>query len=119
VQRRILRPEREEVARDWRRLRNEELHSLNAPPDIIRVIKSMRMRWAGHVAQMGDVGNAYKILVENLSRRDDLEDAGLDGKIISEWILGIQGEGVWTGCIWLSADKWRALVNAVMKLRGP
>jgi hypothetical protein len=51
---RICRPTREEVARGWRGLHNEELHNLYTSPDIIRVIKSRRMRWAGHVAHMGD-----------------------------------------------------------------
>jgi hypothetical protein len=51
------------VAEDWRRLSNEELHKLSASPYIIRVIKSKRMRWAEHVARMGEMRNANNILV--------------------------------------------------------
>jgi hypothetical protein len=49
---------------DWRRLHNEELHNLYVSPNIMRVIKSRRMRWAGHVACIGKMINAYKILIE-------------------------------------------------------
>jgi hypothetical protein len=53
----------QEVARGWRRLRNEELHNLYVSPYIIKVIKSRMMQWAGYIARMGEVWNAYKILV--------------------------------------------------------
>jgi hypothetical protein len=61
--RRIFEPKREEVAKGWRRLHNEELHNLYASPNVIRVIKSRSIRWAGPVARMRDMINAYKILV--------------------------------------------------------
>jgi hypothetical protein len=51
------------VTGDWRKLHNDELHNLYSSPNIIRVIKSRRMRWAGHVARMGEKRNAYRILV--------------------------------------------------------
>jgi hypothetical protein len=51
------------VTGDWRKLHNEELHNLYSSPNITRMIKSRRMRWAGHVARMGETRNAYKILV--------------------------------------------------------
>jgi hypothetical protein len=63
VLRRIFGPKRDEVMGDWRKLHNEELHTFYSSPNIIRMIKSRRMRWAGHVARMGDQRNAYRILV--------------------------------------------------------
>jgi hypothetical protein len=62
VLRRIFGPKRDEVT-DWRKLHNEELHNLYSSPSIIRVMKSRRMRWPGHVAQMGEKKKAYRILV--------------------------------------------------------
>jgi hypothetical protein len=62
--RRIFGPKRDEVTGDWRKLHNEELRNLYALPNIIRMIESRRMRWAGHVARMGEKMNAYRILVE-------------------------------------------------------
>jgi hypothetical protein len=63
VLRRIFGPKREEVAGGCRRLHNEELHNLYATPNIIRVIKSGRVRWVKHIARLGEKGNVYKILV--------------------------------------------------------
>jgi hypothetical protein len=62
VQRRIFGPYRDEVTGEWRRLHNEEL-DLYSSPNIIQVNKSRRMRWAGHIAHMGDGRGAYRILV--------------------------------------------------------
>jgi hypothetical protein len=62
VLRRIFGPKRDEVTGEWRRLHNEELNDLYSSPNIIRVIKSRRMMWAGHVARMGDRRGAYRIL---------------------------------------------------------
>jgi hypothetical protein len=56
--RRIFGPKRDEVTGGWRKLHNEELHNLYSSPSIIRMIKSRRMRWAGHVARMGEKRNA-------------------------------------------------------------
>jgi hypothetical protein len=61
--RRIFGPKRDEVTGDWRKLHNEEFHNLYPSPNIIRMIKSRRMRWAGHVARMGEKRNTYRILV--------------------------------------------------------
>jgi hypothetical protein len=62
VLRRISGPKREEVAGGWRRLRNEELHDLYTSTNVVKVVNSMRMRWAGHVERNGEIRNAYKIL---------------------------------------------------------
>jgi hypothetical protein len=63
VLRRIFGPKRDEVTREWRRLHNKELYALYSSPNIIRVIKSRRLRWAGHVARMGERRGAYRGLV--------------------------------------------------------
>jgi hypothetical protein len=62
--RRISGPKRDEVTEGWTKLHNEGLHNLYSSPSISRMIKSRRMRWAGHVARMGEKRNAYRILVE-------------------------------------------------------
>jgi hypothetical protein len=61
VLRRIFGPKRDRVTGGWRKLHNEELHNLLSSPSIIRIIKSRRMRWAGHVARMGEKSNVYVI----------------------------------------------------------
>jgi hypothetical protein len=63
VLRRIFGPKRDEVTGDRRKLHNKELHNLYSSLNIIRMIKSRRMRWAGHVVRMGETRNAYRILV--------------------------------------------------------
>jgi hypothetical protein len=63
VLRRIFGPKRDKVTGVWRKLHNEELHYLYSSPNIVRVIKSTRMIWAGHVARMGEKRGMYRILV--------------------------------------------------------
>jgi hypothetical protein len=63
VLRRIFGPERDEVKGEWRKLYNKELHDLYSSPSIIRIMKSMRIRWAGHVARIGEKRNAYRLLL--------------------------------------------------------
>jgi hypothetical protein len=63
VLRRIFGPKRDDVTGDWRKLHNEELQNLYSSRNIIIMIKSRRMRWAGHVARLGETRNAYGILV--------------------------------------------------------
>jgi hypothetical protein len=63
VLRRIFGPKRDEVTGEWRKLHNKELNDSYSSPSIIRIIKSRRMRWAGHVARMGEKRNAYRLLV--------------------------------------------------------
>jgi hypothetical protein len=85
VLRRIFVLKRDEVTGDWRKLHNEELHNLHFSPSIIRMIKSRRMRWAGHVARTGEKRNAYRILVEKP------EDQDVGGWAILKWILDWMG----------------------------
>jgi len=73
VLRRVFVPKREEVVGGWRRLHNEELCNVYGLPHFIRVIKLRGMRWAGHVARLGEVGNEYRILVGKLERKRALE----------------------------------------------
>jgi hypothetical protein len=70
---RIFGPKRDEVTGEWRKLHNRELQNLHSSPDIIRKIKSRRMRWAGHVARMGEGRNVYKVLVGNPKGKRPLE----------------------------------------------
>jgi hypothetical protein len=69
VLRRIFGPKRGEATGEWRRLHNEERRDLYSRPNIIRVIKSRRMRWAGHIARMGEKSGACRILVGRPRRR--------------------------------------------------
>lgn len=63
VQSKIFGLKREEVSEEWRKLHKEELHDLSCSQDVIRVIKSMRTRWLGHVAHMTEKRNGYLVLV--------------------------------------------------------
>jgi hypothetical protein len=81
VLRRIFGPKKDEVMGEWRKLHNGELHNLYSLPDIIRQIKSRRMRWAGHVACMGGGRNMYRVWWERLKKKDHLEDQGMDGRM--------------------------------------
>jgi hypothetical protein len=76
VLRRISGPKRDEMVRGWRELHIEELHKLYSWPNIIRMIKSRRMRWAEHVARMGAKRNAYRILVGKPEGKRPLETPG-------------------------------------------
>ena len=85
----------------WRKLHNEELKVLYSSPNIARVIKSRSMRWAGHVARMGEGRGVYTVLVGRSEERNHLEDPGVDGRIILRWIFRKWNVGAWTGFIWL------------------
>jgi hypothetical protein len=119
VLRRISGPKREEDG-SWRKSHNDEIQNLYSSPNIVRVIKSRRMRWAGHVARMGEGRGVYRILIGRpevkrpLGRprgrwednvKLDLRDIGIDG---ANWIQ-------------LAQDRvnWRAFVNTVMNLWVP
>ncbi|KAJ4450856.1 hypothetical protein ANN_02287 [Periplaneta americana] len=113
VLRKIFEAKRDEVTGEWRKLHNAQLHALYSSPDIIRNIKSRRLRWAGHVARMGESRNAYRVLVGRpagkrpLGRprrrwedniKMDLREVGYDGR---DWINLAQDR-----------DQWRAYVMA-------
>jgi hypothetical protein len=115
--RRIFGPKRKEDG-SWRKLHNDELHNLYSSPNIFRVIISRRMRWAGHVARMGEGRGVYRVLVGRpegkrpLGRprlrwedniKMDLRETGIDG---ANWIQ-------------LTQDRvqWRAFVNMVINLQ--
>jgi hypothetical protein len=87
VLRRIFGPKRDEVTGEWRKLHNEELRDLYSSPSIIRIIKSRRMRWAGHVARMGRRGMLIDYWWESQKERDHWEDQDVGGWIILGWIL--------------------------------
>ena len=120
VLRRIFGPRRDEVTGEWRRLHNEELNDTYSSPNIVRVIKLRRMRWAGHVARMGEENRVYWVLVGKPEGRRPL------GRPRSRWVDNIRmdlqepGSGYmdWIGLA-QDRDRWRTLVSAVMNLRVP
>jgi hypothetical protein len=120
VLRRIFGPKRDEVTGEWRKLHNEELYYLYSSPSIIRIMKSRRMRWAGHVARMGEQRNAYRLLVGKPEGKRPL------GRPRRRWLDNIRIYLVEVGrgdvdLIGLAQDRdrWRALVNSVLNLRAP
>jgi len=99
VLRRIFGPRRDEVTGEWRRLYNEELNDLYSLPNIVRVIKWRRMRWAGHVARMGEERGVYRVLVGKPEGRRPL------GRPRRRWVDNIRicrrwNVGIWTGLGW-------------------
>jgi hypothetical protein len=80
VLRRIFGPKRDEVTGSWRKVHNEELHNLYSSPSIIRMIKSRRMRWAGHVARMGRRGMHIGYWRKCQKERDHWEDQDVGGQ---------------------------------------
>jgi hypothetical protein len=102
------------VTGEWRKLHNEELRDLYYSPSIIRIIKSRRMRWAGHVARMGEKRNAYRLLVGKPEGKRPL------GRPNHRWVDNIRmdlGEVGWGDMDWIGRNRWRALVNSVLNLR--
>ena len=100
VLRRIFGPRRDEVTGELRRLHNEELNDLYSSPNIVRVIKSRRMRWAGHVARMGEERGCIGSWWGNRKEGDQWGDIGVDGWIILGWISRRWDVGIWTGLGW-------------------
>jgi len=97
VLRRIFGARRDEVMGQWRRLHNEELNDLYCSPNIVRVIKSKRMRWVGHVPRMGEERGVYRVLVGKPEGKRPLGDLGIDGWIILGRISRRWDLGIWTG----------------------
>jgi len=120
VLRRIFGPRRDEVTGKWRRMHNEELNYLYPSPNIVRVIKSRRMRWAGHVARMGEESGVYRVLVGKPEGRRLL------GRPRRRWVDNIRtdlqevecGYMDWNGLA-QDRDRWRTLLSAVMNLQVP
>ena len=100
VLKRIFGPSRDEVTGEWRRLHNEELNDLYCSPNIVRVIKSRRMRWAGHVARIGEERGCIRSWWGNRRERAYWGDLGVDGWIILGWISRRWDVGIWTGFGW-------------------
>jgi hypothetical protein len=90
VLRKICGPKREEDG-SWRKLHNDELHSLYSSPIIVRVIKSRRMRWAGHTASMGEGKGVYRFWLGGPKARDHWEDLGVGERITLRWTSGRWG----------------------------
>jgi hypothetical protein len=118
VLRRIFGPKRDGVTGGWRKLHNEELDNLYSSPSIIRFIKSRRMRWAGHVARMGDKRNVHRLLVGKPEGKRPL------GRLRRRWMDNIKMDLLEIGASVLDLIgyaqvryMWRALVNSVMNLR--
>jgi len=120
VLRRIFRPRRDEVTGEWMRLHNEELNDLYSSPNIVRVIKSRRMRLAGHVALMGEERGVYRILVGKPEGKSPL------GRPRRRWVDNIRTYLQEVGCGYMDwiglaqdRDRWRTLVIAVMNFLVP
>jgi hypothetical protein len=120
VLRRMYGPKRDEVTGGWRKLHNEDLHNLYPSQSIIRIIKSRRMRLAGHVERMREKMNAYRMLVGKQEVKRPL------GRRRRRWVDNIKmdlRELGWDGVDWIDMaqdmDQWRALGNTVLKLGVP
>ena len=120
VFRRIFGPRRDEVTEEWRRFHNEELNDLYSSPNFVRVIKSRRMRWAGHVARRARRGGVYRVLVGKPEGKRPL------GRPRRRWVHNIRMDLQEVGCGYMDwiglaqdTDRWRTLVSAVMNVRVP
>jgi hypothetical protein len=116
----IFGPKRDEVIEGWRKVHNEELHNLYRSSHIIRIINSGRMRWAGHVARMGEKGNIYRNLV---GKPEGKRPVGRHRRRWEDNIKMDLRQIGWGGMDWnnLAPDRvqWRGVVNTVMNLQVP
>jgi hypothetical protein len=116
----IFVPKRDEVAGEWRKLHNEELNDRYSSPNIVRVMKSRRMGWAGHAARMVESRDVYRVLVGKPEVKRPLV------RPRRRWEDNMKMDHQEVGCggmDWIDVaqdrDRWRALVNEVMHLRFP
>jgi hypothetical protein len=100
VLRRVFGPKRDEVTEEWRKLHNEELNDLYSLPSIVRVVKSRRMRWAGHVARMGENRGMQRVLVRKPDGRRPLGRPRRRWEVILRWIFRKLEGVVGTGWSW-------------------
>jgi hypothetical protein len=112
--RRIFGPKRDDVIGEWRKLHSEELHNLYSSPDIIRQIKSRRIRWVGHVAHMVEERNVYRVMVGKLEGNRPL---GRPRHISEDGIRMDLREIGWVSVEWIELaqvrDRWWAFLNVV------
>jgi hypothetical protein len=120
VLRRIFGPKSDEVTREWRKLHKEELRDLYYPPIIIRIMKSRKMKLAGHVARTGEKRNAYRLLV---GKPEGKRPLGRPRRMCVDNIRMDLGEVGWGDVDWIGLAKdrnrWRAIVNSVLNLLVP
>jgi len=119
VLRRVFGPKRDEVTGEWRKLHNEELRDLYSLPNIVRVVKSRRMRWAGLVVRMWEGRGVHRVLVWKPEGKSPL--ARPRRRWVDNIKMGLREVG--GGGDWMELaqdrDRWRALVNTVMNFRVP
>jgi len=115
----VLGPKRDEVTVEWRKLHNEALRNLYSLPSIVRVVKSRRMRWAGHVARMGERRGVHRLLVGKAEGRRPLgrPRCRWEGNIKMD-LREVGGDGDWMELA-EDRDRWRALAYTVMNFRVP
>jgi len=116
---RVFGPKRDEVTGEWRKLHNEELRDLYSLPNIVRVVKLRRMRWAGHVAYMGEGRVVHRVLVGKPEGKRPLETPRHRWEDnIKMDLREVGGSGDWMELA-QDRDRWRALVKTVMNFRVP